>query len=210
MRDVLVLATHNPGKVREFRRLLSELAPDLMWDLVGADEVSLEDVQETGSTFLDNAMLKAVSAASQCHLACLGEDSGLEVDYLNGAPGVMSHRFSASGDDHDNNVLMLNKMKDVPWEKRTARYRSAIVVADSQGVVALAEGTVEGYITDAFLGANGFGYDPLFLVPNLGKTLGQATDQEKDAVSHRRKALEEVLKEGLHDYWSALRHPRRL
>ncbi|MGI6643367.1 MAG: RdgB/HAM1 family non-canonical purine NTP pyrophosphatase [Bacillota bacterium] len=208
MKNALVLATRNPGKIREFRRLLRELAPDLSWSLVGADDAGLLDVQESGLTFADNARIKAVSAARQCDLPCLGEDSGLEVDYLDGAPGVMSHRFSPSGEDHENNLLLLKKLENVPWEKRTARYRSAIVVADSQGVVALAEGTVEGYITEALLGTNGFGYDPLFFVSSLGKTLGQATDGEKDAISHRRRALEAVLKDGLYAYWSSFGHSR--
>ncbi len=206
--NTMVLATGNPGKVREFHRLLWELAPDLKWNLKSASEVGLKEIQETGSTFLENAGIKAKWAASQCGLVCVGEDSGLEVQYLGWAPGVKSHRFSPSGQDSHNNALLLEKLEGVPWEKRVARYRSAIVVADSRGVVAQAQGAVSGYISTDYFGTNGFGYDPLFFVPSLGKTFGQATDGEKDAISHRRRAVEAILKEGLYAYWSSVGHSR--
>ncbi|HHW27217.1 MAG TPA: non-canonical purine NTP pyrophosphatase, partial [Firmicutes bacterium] len=121
----LVLATKNPGKTREFLRLFTELAPDVEWDILRADEVGLKDVEETGTTFAENARQKAREAASQSGILCLGEDSGLEVDWLGGAPGVKSHRFSRTGDDADNNALLLEKLKDVPLDRRTARYRCA-------------------------------------------------------------------------------------
>ncbi len=208
-RVTLVLATHNPGKVREFRRLFEDLYPSLEIDLAGADSAGISDIDETGKTFLENARLKAVSASKQCGYLCLGEDSGLEVDHLGGAPGVESHRFSSSGDDGDNNRLLLEKLKGVPRERRTARYCSAIAVSDPGGnIIVDAQGTAEGFIVAKPCGTRGFGYDPLFFSIELGKTFGQASDQEKDSVSHRRKALERLLKEGLYAYWSSFGYSR--
>ena len=192
-RITLVLATKNPGKTREFLRLFTELAPDVEWDILRADEVGLKDVEETGTTFAENARQKAREAASQSGILCLGEDSGLEVDWLGGAPGVKSHRFSRTGDDADNNALLLEKLKDVPLDRRTARYRCAIAVYGPRGAVVETEGSVEGLIIDEYLGTNGFGYDPLFFATELGKTLGEASAAEKDSVSHRRRALEKAL-----------------
>lgn len=192
-RITLVLATKNPGKTREFLRLFTELAPDVEWDILRADEVGLKDVEETGTTFAENARQKAREAASQSGILCLGEDSGLEVDWLGGAPGVKSHRFSRTGDDADNNALLLEKLKDVPLDRRTARYRCAIAVYGPNGAVVETEGSVEGLIIDEYRGNNGFGYDPLFFATELGKTLGEASAAEKDSVSHRRRALEKAL-----------------
>lgn len=192
-RITLVLATKNPGKTREFLRLFTELAPDVEWDILRADEVGLKDVEETGTTFAENARQKAREAASQSGILCLGEDSGLEVDWLGGAPGVKSHRFSRTGDDADNNALLLEKLKDVPLDRRTARYRCAIAVYGPRGAVVETEGSVEGLIIDEYRGNNGFGYDPLFFATELGKTLGEASAAEKDSVSHRRRALEKAL-----------------
>lgn len=192
-RITLVLATKNPGKTREFLRLFTELAPDVEWDILRADEVGLKDVEETGTTFAENARQKAREAASQSGILCLGEDSGLEVDWLGGAPGVKSHRFSRTGDDADNNALLLEKLKDVPLDRRTARYRCAIAVYGPNGAVVETEGSVEGIIIDEYRGTNGFGYDPLFFATEIGKTLGEASAAEKDSVSHRRRALEKAL-----------------
>jgi XTP/dITP diphosphohydrolase len=116
------------------------------------------------------------------------------VDFLDGAPGVKSHRFSESGSDDDNNMLLLKKMEGVPEPKRTARYRSAICIASPRGIVAEGLGTVEGYITTELRGSGGFGYDPLFYCPELGKTMGEASAAEKDSVSHRRRAMEVVTR----------------
>lgn len=192
-RITLVLTTKNPGKTREFLRLFTELAPDVEWDILRADEVGLKDVEETGTTFAENARQKAREAASQSGILCLGEDSGLEVDWLGGAPGVKSHRFSRTGDDADNNALLLEKLKDVPLDRRTARYRCAIAVYGPNGAVVETEGSVEGIIIDEYRGTNGFGYDPLFFATEIGKTLGEASAAEKDSVSHRRRALEKAL-----------------
>ena len=188
----LVLATSNKGKLREFLRLFTELLPGLSLALTLGSEIGLSEVEETGSTFAANARIKATAAAAQCGRLSLAEDSGLEVDHLGGAPGVMSHRFSASGLDPDNNLLLLEKMKGVPPQKRTARYRSAICIASPAGIIAEAEGAVEGFIAEAEIGTNGFGYDPLFYSHELSKTMGEATAAEKDSVSHRRRAMEKI------------------
>ncbi len=189
----LVLATGNPGKIREFRRLFHKLHPEASWELPDARQEGLNDADETGLTFVENARIKALAAAKQCGKVCLGEDSGLEVDFLSGAPGIKSHRFSSSGLDQDNNELLLRKLEGVRPEQRTARYRCAVAVAGPQGILLEAEGTVEGAILHISRGAGGFGYDPLFWCPELGKTLAQASDEEKDRVSHRRRALEGIV-----------------
>jgi XTP/dITP diphosphohydrolase len=190
----LVLATSNKGKLREFIRLFSELMPGLPLTLTLGSEEGLSPVEETGSTFVENARIKAMAAAAESGKLCLAEDSGLEVDFLDGAPGVKSHRFSESGSDDDNNMLLLKKMEGVPEPKRTARYRSAICIASPRGIVAEGLGTVEGYITTELRGSGGFGYDPLFYCPELGKTMGEASAAEKDSVSHRRRAMEVVTR----------------
>lgn len=188
----IVLATSNPGKLKEFMRLFRELMPELPLTMTLGSEAGLSEVEETGSTFAENARIKAVAAAFRCGRICLAEDSGLEVDYLGGAPGVKSHRFSPSGLDPDNNRLLLERLRNVPAPNRTARYRSAICVASPSGVIAEAQGSVEGLIADSPMGDNGFGYDPLFYSLELGKTMGQASAEEKDSVSHRRRAMEKV------------------
>lgn len=190
----LVLATSNKGKLREFLRLFAELAPELPLTIVLGSEVGLSDVEETGSTFADNARIKATAGAAQSGRICLAEDSGLEVDFLGGAPGVKSHRFSPSGSDRDNNLLLLGKLKGVPAHKRTARYRSAVCVASPGAILAEGEGAVDGLISEGLRGDNGFGYDPLFFSIELGKTMGEASAAEKDSVSHRRRAMEKVAR----------------
>lgn len=191
----LVLATRNPGKIREFERLFQSLDPGAEWRLIGLESFKMPDALETGETFAENADIKALHAAAHTGLVSLGEDSGLEVDFLGGQPGVKSHRFSPSGDDHDNNELLLHRLRGVPRDQRTARYRCAIAVARPGEVLVSGQGTVEGLITEEYRGKNGFGYDPLFFSTELGKTLGEASDDEKDSVSHRRRALENILPE---------------
>ena len=189
----LVVASRNRGKLREMQRLFRVLAPQASLALVSADEVGLPEIEETGSSFLENARLKALAAAQWTGALSLGEDSGLEVDVLGGEPGVRSHRFSSTGDDLDNNLLLLRRLEGIPRHLRTARYRCAMAVADAGGIVAEGEGVVEGIIAEEMSGTSGFGYDPLFYSTELRKTMGQASDQEKDSVSHRRRALERIL-----------------
>lgn len=189
----IVLASRNPGKIREFKRLFVDLDRETNWEIEDISGVSMPEVEETGSTFAENARIKALHAAYHTGRMCLGEDSGLEVDALGGAPGVRSHRFSPSGGDKENNELLLERLAGVKDEDRTTRYRCAIAVAVPGRVLAEAEGAVEGLIVHECRGENGFGYDPLFYATDLGKTLGEARDDEKDSVSHRRRALEALL-----------------
>lgn len=189
----LLLATKNQGKVNEIKRILKSISPRCDWVISDLTGVDMPEIPETGSTFMENARLKAVSAASFTGRICLGEDSGLEVDILNGSPGIRSHRFSSSGSDQDNNLLLLNLLKGIPLNCRKARYKCAIVVAGPSGVIAESVGSTEGIIVEEPRGSNGFGYDPLFYSLEIGKTFGEATDEEKDAVSHRRRALEGIV-----------------
>ena len=161
-RVTMVIATRNMGKMREFKRLFSELAPAVDWVLVDGITAGLDEVKETGCTFMENARLKAVAGAQKTGGLCLGEDSGLSVDKLGGAPGVKAHRFSSTGTDEDNNKLLLELLSGVPLRERTARYTSAVCVAGPGGIVAETQGDVEGIITMSPQGTNGFGYDPLF------------------------------------------------
>jgi XTP/dITP diphosphohydrolase len=184
----LIVATANPGKLAEFRALLAELP----YGLTSLGELALESPAETGSTFLENATLKARHAAAMSGLAALADDSGLEVDALNGAPGVYSARFAGpSADDDANNAKLLQALSRVKPEQRTARYRCVLVyVADANDPAPLiAEGVWEGRIVDAPRGNGGFGYDPYFLLPALGVTAAELPLAEKNRLSHRGKAL---------------------
>lgn len=195
----IVVVTRNRGKVREFKRIFSEYVPEVQWRFLSAINLELPEIEETGSTFAENARVKALEGAK--YLAgteysgyiCLGEDSGLEVDKLDGGPGVNSHRFSQSGTDEDNNELLLELLDGVPWDERTCRYKCAIALADSSGVIAESTGSVEGIVHTELRGTNGFGYDPLFYAVELGKTFGEASDSEKDAISHRRRAIQRLI-----------------
>jgi XTP/dITP diphosphohydrolase len=183
----VVLATKNPGKVRDFNHLLAGTG----FEVVAVE--GLPDVEETGASFIENALLKARSAARHTGLPALADDSGLEVDALGGAPGVCSARWAtgASGHAQDgaNNAKLVAELAGVP-APRTARFRSVVVYlegADAEPVVG--EGTVEGEIIDAPRGDGGFGYDPLFLCHELGQTFGEADLAAKGGVSHRARAL---------------------
>ncbi|MBF7083125.1 XTP/dITP diphosphatase [Desulfallas sp. Bu1-1] len=188
----LVLATHNEGKVRELQELLAS---------TGFEVVSLAryphvpEVVEDGETFRDNAIKKAREVSAAVGEITLADDSGLEVDYLNGAPGVHSARFAGEGhDDAANNKKLLRLLEGVSWEKRTARFRCVVAVATPDGRVATAEGTCEGIISTEPRGENGFGYDPLFFVPEYGKTFAELNSEEKNAISHRGRALNNARK----------------
>ncbi len=189
----IAVASRNPGKIRELKRIFVQYAPDVNWCFLSAMDLGMPEIEETGTTFVENAKNKAMEGTRYSGLICLGEDSGLEVDKLNGAPGVNSHRFSESGLDEDNNQLLLALLDGVPWEHRTCRYRCAIAVADSRGVIAQSTGSVEGIISNELRGTNGFGYDPLFYAVELRKTFGEASNLEKDEISHRRRAIKRLI-----------------
>ena len=196
----ILLATRNKNKAREVARILSEYADRLgEIELVTLDEVGFtEDVEENGSTFEENAMIKA-KAGAVSGLVTLADDSGIEVDALCGAPGIYSARFAGGhGDDAANNALLLEKLAGVPREKRTARYAVAIACVLPSGESFTVRGTTEGLILNQYDGEGGFGYDPLFWSLDLQKSFGRATPDEKNAVSHRgravRRAAEELIR----------------
>jgi XTP/dITP diphosphohydrolase len=186
----LVLATNNEDKIREIKDLLDDLPITI---LTRDDFLEFPDIEETGTTLEENARLKAAAIAAFCDLPALADDSGLEVDALAGAPGVYSSRYA--GDNvtyHDNNVKLLTALKIVPPEHRTARFRCVIALSWGEGDVDIVEGTAEGLIAEDIGGKKGFGYDPVFYFPPAGKRFSEMTLQEKNAVSHRGKALQEA------------------
>lgn len=191
MRPRLLIATHNQGKYVEMVEILSSLPVEL----VGLAGAGIDwDVDETGDTIPENAILKAETYARASRLLALADDSGLEVDALNGAPGVRSARFGDEDLDPEGRYrLLLEKLLDVPWEGRTARFRCVVAVAAPDGLIATAEGTVEGHITREPRGQGGFGYDPVFLVAEEGATMAELPAEVKNRISHRARALDAIL-----------------
>lgn len=184
----LVVATANPGKLREFRSLLEGLP----FELTSLAELRLPSPDETGRSFLENALLKARHAADLSGSAAVADDSGLEVDALNGAPGIYSARYAGSGaDDRANNAKLMQALEGVPRDKRQARYRCALVLIENAQDAAplVAEADWEGLMLDAPRGAGGFGYDPYFWLPELGKSAAELPPAEKNRLSHRGKAM---------------------
>lgn len=186
----LIIATNNAGKVREIKEIFKGI-----YDEIASlkDEGIKADVVEDGQTFIQNAQKKAreISLLTQCDV--LADDSGLCVDALDGAPGIYSARFAGTGNDDDNNLLLIEKLKDVPFEKRTARFVSAIAIARNGKVIFTCEGETDtGFITDECRGNNGFGYDVVFWHPDYKCTFGELDSDIKNAISHRRRALDKM------------------
>jgi XTP/dITP diphosphohydrolase len=183
----LLLASQNPGKLNEMRQLLAGLPFRVRRPMdLGIHEAP----EETGSTFMENAVLKARHYARRSGLLTVADDSGLSVDALGGGPGLYSSRFGGEGaTDEDRNRLLLEKLRGVPDEKRGARFTSAVAVARGAELLFQGEETVEGRIADAPRGRHGFGYDPVFFFPPFGLTFGEAAPEDKDRVSHRGKAF---------------------
>ncbi len=182
----IVIASRNAGKIGEIRRALA----DLPADLVVRDDVP--EVVEDAATFRDNARKKAAEVARFTGQWALADDSGLEVDALGGAPGIRSARWSGEGVE-GNNDRLLAELKDVPPAKRTAKFRAVVVVAAPDGrVVAEAEGTCSGLLGLDRRGSGGFGYDPLFVIPDLGRTMAELAPDEKNVLSHRGRALRKL------------------
>jgi XTP/dITP diphosphohydrolase len=180
-----ILATHNPGKLREMADILSHLGVEVVSP---ADVGITVEVEETGATFAENAMLKAKAICAASGLPAIADDSGLCVDALNGGPGVYSARYGGEGlDDKGRYTLLLNSMRG--QTTRAAHFACAIACAFPGGKTLTAEGRCDGAIAFAPLGEGGFGYDPVFLVPEKGKTFGQLTAEEKSEISHRGRAL---------------------
>ena len=189
MSEKFVLATHNPGKLKEMGDILARFGVEV----VSPKDLGLTvDVEETGTTFAENAMLKAKAICAAAKLPAIADDSGLCVDALNGGPGVYSARYGGEGlDDKGRYMLLLNNMRG--QTTRTAHFTCAIACAFPNGDTLTAEGRCDGTIAYAPMGEGGFGYDPVFFVPELKKTFGQLTAEEKSSISHRGRALESFI-----------------
>ena len=188
----IVLASNNKGKVREFGEMLSPLDMEVMPQAT----FNIEDADETGLTFVENAIIKARHASAIAGLPAIADDSGLEVDFLNGAPGIYSARYSGEAATDEKNLLkLLSALKDVPEEKRTARFQCLLVymrhAEDPTPIIC--QGTWEGIITTEPQGENGFGYDPIFYVPSHNCSSAQLAADEKNKISHRGQALIKLL-----------------
>ena len=189
----IVLATANTHKVIEFQRILNELVSDL--ELVPAsDFLGVPEVAETGATFAENALIKARAINDFTKLPALADDSGLVVDALNGAPGIFSARYAGlTATDAENVEKLLIEIKDISPDLLFARFECAIALADSkQNLELVVEGQMPGHVIKEVRGANGFGYDPVFVPQGLAKTSAEISDQEKDQISHRGIALRKI------------------
>lgn len=188
----ILVASNNKGKLREFNSILGELGIEC----VSMEDIGIKtDVEETGKTFLENAKIKAEAIYKIAGIPTVSDDSGLEVDCLGGKPGVYSARYGGEhGNDKKNNQKLLEDMKDVPAEQRTGRFKSVVYLIIDENTHIYAEGTAEGVILTEKRGENGFGYDPLFFSPILGKTFAEASEKEKNDVSHRGSAIRDLKK----------------
>jgi len=187
----VILATHNKHKVEELSALL---APLKIRVFSAADFPELPDVIEDGSTFEENAIKKAKEVAQFTGISAIADDSGLCVDALNGEPGIFSARYAGEhGNDQANNQKLLERMSDIPDDQRTAHFISVIAFANTDGSVHTFNGTCKGKILREARGSNGFGYDPLFYIPELGMTMAELSSQEKNRVSHRARAYQRFL-----------------
>jgi XTP/dITP diphosphohydrolase len=189
----IVLATGNQGKVREMADILSEFG----FDVVAQSEFNVSEVAETGTTFIENAIIKARHAAKETGLPAIADDSGLEVDYLNGAPGIYSARYSGEGaTDKQNIKKLLNAMQGVETEKRTARFHCVLVLMrhENDPTPLVCHGKWEGRILTEENGENGFGYDPVFFVPEDNCASAELESTRKKQLSHRGKALTSLFK----------------
>ncbi|PKM82964.1 MAG: non-canonical purine NTP pyrophosphatase [Firmicutes bacterium HGW-Firmicutes-14] len=183
----IVLATGNQGKVRELAEILGDLEVQV---LSLKDFPEIGEIIEDGLTFEENAVKKAIAVMEATGLTALADDSGLEVDALDGAPGIYSARFAGEGkNDMDNNLKLLSLMKEVPDQKRTARFRCVIAISTPCGELYTSDGSCEGVIGHEVKGDKGFGYDPLFYLPEYGRTFAELDSDIKNRVSHRGRAL---------------------
>lgn len=184
----LLLATTNPHKIEELRAILAGLP----YELVSPNDIGLAlQVEETGTTFAENAILKATAWADAADMLTLAEDSGLEIDALGGEPGIYSARWAGEDVSYEERFrILLRQLADVPAERRTARYHAAMAIARAApvGVLGVFEGTLEGQIAFAPAGSGGFGYDPIFYVPEQQRTVGQMSAEGKHLISHRARA----------------------
>jgi len=186
----LVVATRNPGKVVEYAELLHNLA--VSW--LGLTDIQLDgDVEETGTTFEENAIIKAQEYSSRSGYLTLADDSGLEVDALDGSPGIFTARYGGSElTPIERYLYLLKRLSGVPWDQRTARFRCAVAVAQEGTLIGTASGSCEGMIGLEPVGSQGFGYDPIFYVPDKGLTMAQLAPSEKHLISHRGRAITSI------------------
>ncbi len=185
----LLVVTDNPGKKREYQALLASLPVPIRFP---SDLGYRIDVREDGATYTENATHKARAGVQVSGLLSLADDSGLEVDALGGAPGVRSARYTP-GTDADRIAALLVHLDGVPWERRTARFRCVIAIATPEGDLYTAEGTCEGFIATTPAGTGGFGYDPVFYLPEFGCTMAQLPPEVKNRISHRARAVQAAL-----------------
>ena len=186
----LLLASQNPGKLAEMRKLVA----GLRFRVLGPSERGIREApEETGATFLENAALKARHYSRLARLLTVADDSGICVEALDGAPGLYSSRFGGEGaTDADRNRLLVEKLRGLPWERRGARFVCAVAVARDETILFQTERSVSGTIAEAPRGARGFGYDPLFFYAPFGRTFGEVDAEEKDRVSHRGTAFAQL------------------
>ncbi|PWF99594.1 XTP/dITP diphosphatase [Levilactobacillus bambusae] len=197
MTNELVIATKNEGKAREFRELL---APKGITIKTLADFPEIPQVAETGQTFEENATLKATAVAQLTSLPVLADDSGLVVDALDGQPGIYSARYAGNHDDRRNMAKLLRKLDGVPKDQRTAHFQTTLVLVKPTGKKMVTNGYVKGLILTEPRGENGFGYDPVFFVPAYHQTLAEMTEKQKNAISHRGHAAQQML-ENFDEWW---------
>lgn len=188
----IIIATKNKGKAKDFEALLEPMGYKV---LTLHDVAPQMDVEETGETFEANAILKAETIARELQATVVADDSGLEIDALGGEPGVYSARYSGEEKDDESNIdKVLQKMVQVPADEKTARFRCVLALASPGQETIIFEGTCEGIITDERKGLHGFGYDPIFYVPGLEKTMAEMEPSEKASISHRGNAIREMGK----------------
>lgn len=189
----IIFATSNEGKMKEIRLIMA----DSGYEVLSLKEAGISaDIEENGTTFEENAVIKATAIAKLTGGLAMADDSGLEVDYMDKAPGIYSARFLGEDTGYDvKNNYILDKLKDVPREDRSARFVCAIALADAEGNAITKRATIEGYIGYEIRGENGFGYDPIFMVPEYNKTTAELSIEEKNKISHRAKALKAMKEE---------------
>ncbi|MGO1136124.1 XTP/dITP diphosphatase [Bacillus subtilis] len=187
-----IIATHNPGKVKEFKEILEPIG----YDVKSLAEIGFtEEIEETGHTFEENAILKAEAVAKAVNKMVIADDSGLSIDNLGGRPGVYSARYAGEQKDDQANIeKVLSELKGIEKEQRTARFRCALAVSIPGEETKTVEGHVEGYIAEEPRGEYGFGYDPIFIVKDKDKTMAELTSDEKNKISHRADALKKLSK----------------
>ena len=188
----IVLASSNHGKIKEFQQIFDSLN----LSVIPQDILGIDSAEETGQTFMENALIKARHASALASLPAIADDSGLEVDCLNGAPGVMSARFAGeNSSDEENNQYLMELLKNITIEKRTARYHCTIVYLEKpvQSNPIICQGSWEGIIADAGFGSGGFGYDPLFIVKDFGLRASELRPAEKNKISHRGQAMAKLM-----------------